>query len=168
MIGQTISHYRVVEKLGDWPALNFLFAHTLLYPLGSLMIPGALQTVFDPSPVPDGHASRVGASLALRPTSYLHNAQDMNRLSEFLQRQSALYDANIRNLLVIHGTRDEVVPFWNHGQRLQRVVDTLEVALLEGHGHALHHVDPVRVSTLIHDFARRLPDHVPAAGVTAR
>jgi len=151
--GHWVGEKDLVEQLRDWPLLNSIFAHTLVYPVGSLLLPGVLEEVFAPHPVPPGHASRVGAALALRPHSYLHNARDMNRLSEYLQRESSRYAEITGNLLVIHGTADTLVPFWNHGKRLLPVIDGIQVALLQGYGHAPHHVDPERVAGLIHDFA---------------
>jgi pimeloyl-ACP methyl ester carboxylesterase len=151
-VGHWVGEEDLVERLRDWPLLNALFARTLVYPVGSQLIPRALTAVFAPHPVPDGHAARIGAALALRPRSYLANAEDMNRLADFLQSESTRYRSIDRPLLVIHGTDDELVPFWNHGDRLRPVVSGLEVSLMEGLGHALHHVDTEGVSNAIRRF----------------
>jgi len=150
--GHWVGERGPVERLRDWPALNAAFAHTVVVPMGGRLIPGALQAVFAPHPVPEGHAERIGAELALRPSSYLANGEDMEHLAAFLQRESTRYREITRPLLVIHGTADELVPFWNHGRRLEPVVPRLRVALLEGHGHALHHVDAPRVGELVRGF----------------
>lgn len=146
----------LAEELRERPWLNRMFAHTALYPAGQAMLPAALAGVFAPHPVPEGHAQRIGADLALRPGSYLANSEDMRHLSPFLQRESPAYAGISAPVLAIHGGDDEVVPFWNHGGRLGHVLPQLEVHLMPGQGHALHQVDPEGVAAAIAAFARRL------------
>lgn len=156
--GHWVGERNLVARLREWPLVNAVFAHTLVLPLGSQLVPTVLARVFAPAAVPAQHATRIGARLALRPASYLANAEDMHRLSAFLQRESTRYGDIGKPLLVIHGTDDDVVPWWNHGRRLQPVVPSLEVELLQGRGHALHHTDTRAVADLIASFARRHGD----------
>ncbi len=154
--GHWVGERSFTERLGDWPALEWLFSHTLVYPVGSKLVPDALSSVFEPQSVPEGQDARVGAALALRPANYRHNVEDLSRLSVFLQRESTRYGEIAGPLLAIHGSADTVVPFWNHGRRLQPVVEHFEATLLADIGHAPHHVVPKRVASLVSAFYRRV------------
>jgi pimeloyl-ACP methyl ester carboxylesterase len=148
------------NTLGGIPLLGSLFAHTLLFPAGELVLERAIDNVFAPElPTPD-YVMRTGVKLVLRPNNYLANAEDVRRLSDYLAGQSRGY-ARIREpVLLIHGTADDIVPAWNHTDRLLEVLPNVEVVRLEGVGHALHHTRTDRVALLIHEFSRRVqPDH---------
>lgn len=136
------------------PVLGRLFAHTLIYPLGQLLLPRVVRHIMAPNPPPADYIDKIGAKLALRPAAYRNNAEDLTRLSEFLQLQSARYPDVKTPLLIIHGEADNIVPYWNHGQRVKAVVPSAQVELLPSVGHAPHHVDPPKIAALIANFAR--------------
>lgn len=140
-------------SLARVPLLGQLFTRTLIYPLGQALLPGVVRYIMAPNPPPGDYIDNIGAKLALRPAAYRSNAQDLTRLSEFLQLQSARYPDVQSRLLIIHGEADTVVPYWNHGQRVKAVVPDAQVELLPGVGHVPHHVDPETIATLIADFA---------------
>lgn len=143
--------------LGALPLIGPLFAHTLVLPAGLAVLPGAVAEVLAPNPVPEGYVERIGARLALRPSSFLYNVQDMRMLNEYMQSLSPLYRQIERPLMVIHGDADELVPFWNHGERLEPVISDLQVRMLEGQGHAPHHSATVEVLGHIDDFMTGAP-----------
>ena len=136
------------------PIIGRVFAHTLIYPLGQVLLPKVVRHIMAPNPPPASYIEDIGAKLALRPGAYRNNAQDLTRLSEFLQLQSARYPDVQGRLLIIHGEDDTVVPYWNHGQRIKAVVPGAQVELLPGVGHVPHHADPEKIAKLIADFAR--------------
>jgi pimeloyl-ACP methyl ester carboxylesterase len=143
-------------ELGGIPVLGRLFAHTLVYPAGIFVLEGAVRGVLAPNPVPQDYVHKIGAPLALRPHNFLHNVQDMNHLSEYLQSLSARYDRISKPLLLIHGDRDELVPFWNHGRRLLPVVPDVTAVKLPDTGHAPHHSNPGAVIGALSDFLDRI------------
>lgn len=143
--------------LGALPLIGPLFAHTLVLPAGLAVLPGAVAEVLAPNPVPEGYVERIGARLALRPSSFLYNVQDMRMLNEYMQSLSPLYRQIERPLMVIHGDADELVPFWNHGERLEPVISDLQVRMLEGQGHAPHHSATAEVLGHIDDFMTGAP-----------
>lgn len=142
--------------LGALPVIGPLFAHTLVYPVGVWLLPSSVATVLAPNPVPDRYSERIAAPLALRAGSFLHNVQDMRRLSEYMQTLSPRYRDIELPLLAIHGEADELVPYWNHGRRLEPVVRSLQVKLLPGVGHAPHHAAPGAVVSALRDFMAEL------------
>ena len=143
--------------LGALPLIGPLFAHTLVLPAGLAVLSGAVTEVLAPNPVPEGYIERIGARLALRPSSFLYNVQDMRMLNEYMQSLSPLYRQIERPLMVIHGDADELVPFWNHGERLEPVISDLQVRMLEGQGHAPHHSATAEVLGHIDDFMTGAP-----------
>jgi len=127
------------NHLASVPVIGPLFAWTMLVPIGQLAIQSAIQDVFAPEQVPAGYQSATGAALALRPPSYLANAQDLRELSPWLEAQSLRYGEITQPLLLISGDVDDVVPPRNHAERLVRQVSDAELVYLEGAGHAPHH-----------------------------
>lgn len=140
----------------DWgskPLIGPVMAWSVVYPYGSRVLPEAVARVLAPDPVPADYVERIGAPLALRPGTFRHNIEDMTRLSEYLQTLSRGYADLAVPLLAIHGTADELVPFWNHGQRLRWAYPALQVKMLDGVGHVPHHARPAEVAQHIAAFA---------------
>ena len=142
--------------IGDKPLIGPLFAWTLVYPLGSLVLANNVQEVFTPDTMPEGHLDRAAVALALRPTTFQRNVRDMNRLNEYMQVLSPHYDQVKQPLLIIHGEDDILVPYWNHGRRVLPVIKQAQVVLLPHTGHAPHHTQTTRVVKEINDFAASL------------
>ncbi len=147
--------------IGQVPLLGRIFAHTLVYPAGQLLLEGAVSEVFRPEAPPPDYVRRTGVELVLRPGNYFSNAEDVGRLSEFLRVQSRDYAALRQPLLLIHGTEDHIVPAWNHTDRLIEILPDAEVVRLEGVGHGLHHTQTERVAGLISEFSRRVQAETP-------
>lgn len=147
------------NEIGGIPLLGKLFAHTLVFPGGQLALENAIADVFHPeSPTPD-YVQRTGVMLVLRPDNYASNAEDLRRLSDYLDNQSRKYTQLDRPLLMIHGTEDNIVPAWNHTDRLIKILPDAAVVRLDGVGHALHHTQTEQVAHLISDFSRKVqPD----------
>ncbi|NNJ98734.1 MAG: alpha/beta hydrolase [Gammaproteobacteria bacterium] len=144
------------NEVGGIPVLGTLFAHTLLFPAGQLVMENAIATVFRPESPPPGYLQRTGIRLVLRPDNYFANAEDLRRLSDYLAIQSRHYAQLDRPVLLIHGTEDGIVPAWNHTDRLLKILPDVDVVRLAGAGHALHHTRTDLVARLISDFSRRV------------
>ena len=142
------------HRLGGWPLLGPAFAHTLLWPLGSLLLEDAIGDVLAPNPVPTNYTERIAAPLALRGGTFLANARDMRELSEWMQELSPRYREITQPLLLVHGEADTLVPWWNHGQRVLPVVASARAELLPGVGHSPHHAAPEAVAGLLLDWLR--------------
>lgn len=143
-------------EIGDKPLIGPLFAWTLVYPMGSLVLANNVQEVFTPDTMPEGHLDRAAVALALRPATFQRNVRDMNQLNEYMQVLSPLYDQVKQPLLIIHGEDDILVPYWNHGRRVLPVIKQAKVGLLAHTGHAPHHTQTARVVKEINDFATGL------------
>ena len=65
--------------------------------------------------------------------------------------------------LVLHGTRDKIVPY-SHAQKLVAAIPGARLVSFEGGGHGLHGRDAVKVNRLVRDFALDRPvesDSIP-------
>lgn len=144
------------NHVANLPVFGPLFASTLVFPLGQLLLDGAVKEVFAPNSPPPDYIERTGIVLALRPESFQASAEDVLRLSPYLEQQSHRYGTFAQPLLLITGDSDSVVPAWNHAHRLVRLLPQARLVELEATGHAPHHVHPEAVTTLITDFAAEL------------
>ena len=156
------------NDLATLPVVGDLFARTLVYPLGTLALDGAVARVFHPDPVPGDYQRRTGVRLSLRPEAFLANAEDISMLSDFLAMQSRRYGDIRRPLLMVTGGEDRIVPSWNHADRLSEQVAYAERVELAATGHALHHAYPKRVVELIRAFSDRLRATADRAAVEGR
>ncbi|WP_020683802.1 alpha/beta fold hydrolase [Marinobacterium rhizophilum] len=143
------------NSLAGVPLLGPVFAHTLVYPLGSFLLHDAVAGVFAPNPVPKEYYASAGVGLFLRPQTFLANAQDARGLSDFLVTQSLHYDEISQPLLLLTGHDDILVPAWNHSERLARQAPNAEQIEFEATGHALHNAHSARVAAVIEAFLAR-------------
>jgi len=137
------------------PVLGELFAWTVAYPIGLLALDAGIKQVFDPNPVPEDYRDNTGVELSLRPHAFLANAEDVRRLSDFLAVQSRRYGEIEHPLLLFTGTDDDIVPAWNHADRLEMQVDRIERIDLQDTGHALHHARAEQVAAAISAFSNQ-------------
>ncbi|UTW13036.1 alpha/beta fold hydrolase [Marinobacterium rhizophilum] len=93
--------------------------------------------------------------LALRPHSFLADAQDARDLSLFLAQQSARYQEIRQPLLLLTGTADRIVVDWNHSERLARQAPNAEQVTFDARGHALHHSHSKDIAMRTATFAAR-------------
>lgn len=143
------------NTLAGIPVLGSLFANTLVYPVGQLMLENAIAEVFQPESPSPAYVERTGVMLTLRPRNFLANAEDLRLLSDYLRDQSQRYAEIRQPLLIVHGTEDDIVPAWNHSDRLIKIIPQTKLVRLDGVGHALHHTKTDRITELILEFSRR-------------
>lgn len=146
------------NDLAGVPVLGKHFARTLAYPFGRLALETAVGYVLAPNPVPEEYVERTGVHLSLRPETFLANAEDIRKLSDYLAIQSQRYAEISRPVLAVTGENDIIVPAWNHAERLIREIPHMEPVELTDAGHALHHTHPEHIAGLISSFSRQLAE----------
>lgn len=144
--------------LAQTPVIGTVFANTIVYPVGRFLLQDVAAKVFAPDPMGPEHIARTGATLALRPDTFLANAEDCGRLSNFLVAQSRRYPTIQTPLLLITGDSDAIVPADHHTDKLVKQAADIQLEVFEKTGHALHHTHPEAVSRLIAEFADRVFD----------
>ncbi|MGH8609587.1 MAG: alpha/beta fold hydrolase [Gammaproteobacteria bacterium] len=135
------------------PVVGSLVAHTVLYPLGRAVLNQIATRVFSPSPIMPGHITRTGAVLALRPETFLNNAEDVKSLSDYLRTIRPRYRRIRLPLLLISGDSDSVVPAQHHALKLVNEAPNAELAVFANAGHAVHHTHGEAVAQAIRGFA---------------
>ncbi len=141
-----------VNEVAGWPVLGLVFASTLVFPLGQLLLDTVIAGVFAPEPPPPDYRVRTAAILALRPRAFRASAEDLRHLSGFLQGQQGRYEEIESPLLLVTGSGDEIVPAWNHADPLAARLPHAQRVDLPGAGHALHHSRADDVVRLIRAF----------------
>jgi pimeloyl-ACP methyl ester carboxylesterase len=141
------------------PLIGKLFVDTLVYPIGQLLLGPFTAAVFAPAAVVPGYAENTAIELALRPQTFLANAEDNRMLSDYLAIQSRRYEHITQPLLLLHGAADTIVPAWNHADRLVRQVPQAQLELLPDQGHVPHHVEPLEISRQIAEFVAAIPGY---------
>jgi pimeloyl-ACP methyl ester carboxylesterase len=137
----------------DAPGLGPVFLNALLLPAGQLLMDGKIAAAFEPNPPPTEYRDRTGVDLVLRPPQFTVNGRDVRLLSAYLERQSRRYGAIEQPLLMIHDRGDDIVPAWNHADRLLELLPQAVLSELPGSGHAPHHVEAEEVARRIARFA---------------
>ena len=142
-------------KIGKTPIIGPLFAWNVFYPAGRILINNAAAGVFEPNKMPENYVHNSAASLALRPHTFLANANDVARLNDFLYEQETRYGELKMPVLLIWGEADTTVGFYHHAPQLMEVIDP-EVLLIPDVGHMPHYAEPEQVINAIESFSARL------------
>ena len=129
-------------RIAALPVVGDLVAHLLAPTVGRLVADDAIAAAFAPGPVPSGYG-RAPWPLAIRPASFLANADDVAALKPFLAGQAQGYDRLAMPVEVVTGDADTVVGPWIHARRLADAVPGAVLTVIPGAGHQLPHVHPI-------------------------
>jgi pimeloyl-ACP methyl ester carboxylesterase len=140
-------------SLAATPIVGPLFAHTLVVPVGSLLMQPVARTVFAPQEAPTDYAERAAIALVLRPETFLANARDVAGLNAFVTRQAPRYASIKAPTVIITGDRDTVVSPDIHARAFAAKLPQSKLVVLEGVGHMPHHVASDRVVAAIDELA---------------
>ncbi|MEM9531893.1 MAG: alpha/beta hydrolase [Pseudomonadota bacterium] len=148
----------LVNHLPAWPGLGPLLTHSVVTPMGLFALNGGIRNAFAPEPVTANYRERSGIGLYLRPGQFAATARDVRLLSDYLRRQSEGYQGIEQPVLIIHGAKDDIVPAWNHADRLVKVLPRSVYYPIAGGGHQPHHVHTDQVADWIQAFTADLND----------
>jgi pimeloyl-ACP methyl ester carboxylesterase len=141
------------NKLAVTPVIGQLFVRTLALPLGTLLIGGAIASVFAPQRPPPDYLRRAAARLVLRPAEFIANAQDVARLKDFVATQVPRYRAIMAPTAIISGDRDNTVSIRLHARAVAALIPRARLIVLEGMGHMLQHAAPEAIEAAIDELA---------------
>src|SRR5215472_7979435 len=133
--------------------VGWLFARTLAFPFGAVLIWPGSRTAFLPQTIPDRYVRRSAALLVLRPPTLMANWADVGRLDTFLERQVPRYATLTAPTIVLAGDRDPFVPAARHGEKLAAAAPGVKLVVLPGFGHMLHHAAADRVVEAVDELA---------------
>jgi pimeloyl-ACP methyl ester carboxylesterase len=136
--------------------LGWLFARTLAFPLGTILMWPGSRAAFLPQPIPQRYVKRSAAMLVLRPPSLMANWADVGSLDASLERQVERYATLAAPTIVLAGDRDPFVPTASHGEKLAAASPRVKLIVLPGFGHMLHHAAADRVVAAVNELAAAL------------
>jgi pimeloyl-ACP methyl ester carboxylesterase len=136
--------------------VGWLFARTLAFPFGAILMWPGSRTAFQPQAIPDRYVRRSAAMLVLRPPTLMANWADVGVLETFLERQVERYGALAAPTIVLAGDRDLFVPSARHGEKLAAAAPGVKLVVLPGFGHMPHHAAADRVVEAVDELAGAL------------
>jgi pimeloyl-ACP methyl ester carboxylesterase len=135
--------------------LGWLYARTLAFPLGTILMWPGSRAAFLPQRMPKRYVKRSAAMLVLRPRSLMANWADVGSLDSFLEQQAQRYPTLAAPTIVFAGDRDRFAPPARHGEKLAAVAPNVKLVVLPGFGHMLHHAAADRVVAAVEEIAGR-------------
>jgi pimeloyl-ACP methyl ester carboxylesterase len=148
------------NKLASVPCLGPLFLRTFVYPLGLLLVDGALRSVFKPQSVPEEYRRRAAIQLVLRPRIFYCNARDLALLERFITAQVPRYVDRTMTTVIITGDRDAMVSPQINARALAATLPSAKLILLENVGHMPHHAAPEVVTAAVEQLCQRRRGHM--------
>jgi pimeloyl-ACP methyl ester carboxylesterase len=122
-------------RLTALPFVGWLFAHTLVTPLGQRRIEGGTHSIFSPNPRPTDYIDKTGPHLVLRPSTFLSNARDIANLHAYLTATAPRYREIAAPTVIITGDSDRIVLADIHSRGLARDIPGAELLWIGNLGH---------------------------------
>lgn len=147
--------WRADVPLVAWPAVPLLgdLMRYTVSPLATRMLWRPLtKTVFSPQPV-DARFHRTPAWMLLRPKQLRAGAADAALMIPAAKALAGRYAELKMPVVVIAGTRDKLVDFVHHSERLGERLSHCELQLLPGVGHMTHYAHPDKVLAAVESVA---------------
>ncbi len=139
------------------------FTHIMTLPVGQLLLPAGIASVFSPQPAPPDFIERTGVELVLRPLEFENNASDVFHLHAFVTGLGPRLPGIEIPLALVAGDSDTIAPAPFHAERMVREVPGATLALLPGRGHSPQWSDPDVVVAAVVSVADRMAARSAAA-----
>jgi pimeloyl-ACP methyl ester carboxylesterase len=136
------------------PLVGDVFAYAIAPPLGAILLPKVVESVFAPKPAPPDYADRTHASLILRPSQFIANAQDVSGLKDFVTQQAPRYGELKMPVAIFSGDSDDVVSVNIHSRAFAKQVPQTKLTVLPGVGHMPHYAAPKLIADTVDKMAR--------------
>ena len=135
---------------------GYVFASTVVLPLGLLTIDKVVAAVFHPQTPPADYVDRTEARLVLRPSEFVSNAQDVAELKDFVTTQ-APREAGIKvPVAIVAGDDADTIVFTKiHSVASAQTIPGATLKILPGVGHSPHWAAPDVVCAAIEDVWSR-------------
>jgi pimeloyl-ACP methyl ester carboxylesterase len=142
-------------QIAESPVMGSLFARTLLYPVGKLLLRLAVRSAFAPPPPPPDYIAKTAAELLLRPSNFIANGQDIALIDGYLKAQAPKYAQIGAPTDIITGDSDAVLSAAANAKRLAKALPHASLTVLPGVGHMVQYAAPDRVVQAVGDIAKR-------------
>lgn len=129
-----------LNDLAVVPVLGPLVARTIILPVGHFVLEPAVRTVFSPQQPPPDYANRAAAAMALRPSEFLANAEDLVDLKASVAAQAPRYGEISAPVAIFAGDRlDTIVSTDIHSRAIARQLPHATLTVLPEMGHMVNH-----------------------------
>ncbi len=118
-------------------------------------VAASVDGVFAPAPTPPGYIQKAAIPLAIRAATFRESARQVNTLKPHVTEMSKAYPGITLPVEILHGTADTSVGPEIHSIPLSKTLPNAKLTLLDGVGHAPHHVEPDTVIEAIDRAAVR-------------
>jgi pimeloyl-ACP methyl ester carboxylesterase len=133
-------------------ALRWVVAWTIAIPVAVRSGPAALAHIFAPDPPPRDYRTRGGGLLSIRPRAFRAASRDFTDIGQSFPALAARFSEIEAPIGILFGTGDTLLDYRLHGEGFRKVLPSLHLELIEGHGHMLPIVLPERTA----EFIRRM------------
>ena len=137
------------------PVLGDVLRHTVSPLLGAALMPLVVKGMFAPLPVPARFKAGFSAGMAVRPSQIRAEAQDGAGMAAGVAAMREHYRELGMPVLVVAGTRDQVVDITRHAIRLYEQIPDSGLWLVPGAGHMVHHVVPEQIGAAVEAVSAR-------------
>lgn len=119
------------------------------------MVASVLDSVFAPTPVPEGYETYFGLNLSIRRDSQENNTRQVNELLDYVTLMQPAYADLTLPIEIVHGDSDTIVGLEIHSRRMAAEVPGAVLTVLPGAGHMPQHSHPDAVVAAIDRVAQR-------------
>jgi pimeloyl-ACP methyl ester carboxylesterase len=126
-------------RLTTASVIGDLFARTIVLPVAYPFLDTFAAEVFAPQPLPPDYVRRSAASMVLRPSEFIANADDVAHLLEGVTAQYKRYGEITVPAVIIAGEGDASVSPKIHAQALAAQLPHAKLIMLPGVGHTVQH-----------------------------
>jgi pimeloyl-ACP methyl ester carboxylesterase len=134
--------------------LRTILGRTLATPLSIRNRNKALAAVFGPDAAPADFATKAGALLGLRPTSFYATSSDLMAVNDDLPATMQRYGSLAIPFGMLFGKDDRVLDYRQQGEAMKQKCPALDLKLIDG-GHMLLMIAPDACVDLIRRVAAR-------------
>lgn len=140
-------------RAGAMPVVGSLVAETLSLPVGKLLMGPSIESAFAPQVPPPDYLARAEADLLLRPSAFIANAQDIERLDAGIVAQAQHYRRIKAPTVIVIGDRDEALSADSQASALAAAVPHAKLVVVPGAGHMVHYAASERIVETVADMS---------------
>lgn len=127
------------------PGIGDLMRYTISPVIGRMMLPGLIEAMFAPAPVPKRFDTEFPKDLMLRPLQLRAAAEDAALMTPSVMELQEHYSELTLPIVIIAGADDQVVDVGRQSERLHHALPGSEFVVVPGMGHMIHHLAPDQV-----------------------
>jgi pimeloyl-ACP methyl ester carboxylesterase len=127
------------------PIVGDVISYTVAPIIGEAIGWPLITKMFAPQPVSPKFEREFPMPLALRPSQIKAFSQDTSQMIAAAQQLSPRYRTISCPTVIMAGDADRIVNVERQAQRLHGAIPGSRLDVLNGAGHMIHHVDPVRM-----------------------